>query len=170
MNWRTFLPILTLLIGLGAGMVLTKSLSPSKNSAQTEQSTASKKSQRATSRQNRSEQGDGPSSNSSPSKVSVSDLESLINLLDEAPHSFPPAEFFAAIKGLNASEISQFIDELKTSFLNDSRSYRLRETLFKQLALIDPQGAWAKANTLKNYNSRSHAIGTVAGVLSLIHI
>ena len=166
MNTRIIIPSVTLVVGLGAGSILTKTLS-SPQSSTDEQTVHSTKST------NNSSQAKGTNKDSNNGKelpqsanTHTQSLQEIINLLSPHYNSPPSPEFYRSIQSLSIKVTSHYLTQLESSFRQDPRYSKVRSALLRHWAAQDSQGALAKIETFKNATVRSSSMNEVFQVIA----
>lgn len=159
-------PAIALMLGIGLGFLITKSMSPANaghdaESQSPDDGTASNLRARPSSRTSSAGKSTTGRTASSPRS-----LVALMNLTGESWNPQDSIAFLEAVEGLGAEEIAAMMGDLEKLDPTDARRHRLGNALINRWAAIDPDGAWDAAMQFGDKNLRRQLITSVIGKIS----
>jgi cytochrome c553 len=157
---------LPLLIGIGIGFLITKSVSSGDSAIQPESTSPN--------RDTPSNLRTGPSSRTSPAGKPASgrtassprSLAALLELTGDRGNGQDSIAFLQAVERLGADEIAAMMTDFKNLDPTDARRYQLSNALINRWAAIDPDGAWDAVLNLDDKNLKRQMIASVIGAIS----
>ena len=155
-----------LVIGIGIGFLITKSMSPgnSGNRAESRSPDGDASSNLRTRPASRTTSGGKPATGRTAS--TPRSLAALLELLGDNWNGQDSIAFLEAVERLGAEEIATMMIDLKNHDPNDARQYRLRSALINRWAAIDPDGAWDAAMQFDDKSLKSQMIASVIGAIT----
>ena len=157
---------LALVIGIGIGFFITKSISPANPGHDAE--SGSPAGGTSLNLRTRSSSRMSPAGTSTTGRTASSprSLAALIELTGDNWNAQDSIVFLQAIERLGAEEIAAMMIDLKSLDPNDARRYRLGNALIIRWAAIDPDGAWDAAMQFDDNNLKQQMISRVVGEIS----
>ena len=159
-------PAIALMLGIGLGILITKSMGSANavhvaESQSPDDGTASNLRTRPSSRTS-----SAGKSTTGQTAASPRSLAGLLGLVGDKWNAQPSIAFLEAVEGLDAGEITALMSDLEKFDPNDARRSRLCNALINRWAAIDPDGAWDAAMKFDDKNLKRQMITSVIGVIS----
>jgi hypothetical protein len=160
-------PVLALLIGIGIGFFITKSMPPVANPGRHAESNPPDGGSSANPRSRPSSRTSSAGKSGSGRTASPPrNLAALMEMTGENRNPKDSIAFLEAVEALGAREIAAMVDDLKKLDPGDVRRYQLSHALFNRWAMIDPDGAWDAVMEFDDKNLKRQMIASVIGEIS----
>lgn len=160
-------PSLALVIGIGIGFLVTKSLTPAANPGRDSESTPPDGGSSTNLRSRPSARTSSAGKSSSGRTASPPrNLAALMELTGQNRNPKDSIAFLEAVEALGAREIAEMVGDLKKMDPGDVRRYQLCHALFNRWAMIDPDGAWAAVMEFDDKGLKRQMIASVIGEIS----
>jgi hypothetical protein len=159
-------PFLALVTGIGLGILLAKSMTPTHSGHDTRSGSADGGESSNLRTRPASRTPSAGKATTGRSASSPRSLAALMELAGDPGDTQDSITFLEAVEALGVEEIAALMSDLEKMDPNDSRRYRLCVALMNRWALIDPDGAWDAAVHFKSRNLRQQLVSSVIGAIS----